>query len=336
MSGLHIVKKRMKRYDRYYVYAWRGGPCIHKQDETYPVITPAILAKQVKAYEATRRHASDRVFEVVITAYRDSPEFCSLADSTKRDYRLWLGRISDKFGSIPIEAFEDRRMRGEIMAWRDTWRETPRTADKASVMMATIIGWAVERGILKSNVASKIRQLHKVSKADKIWEPEHWEAFLGAEPPEHLIDALTFASLTGLRLRDLVAVTWDQVFPTAIKINQTKKRKTRAVIPILPELRDWLKDRERTGTVLKNSRGIHWSASGLGCVFQRNKPEGFDRTIHDLRGTFATRLITAGLTDEQAGMVLGWSAKRIADIRARYVDEERVILSLADKLTGTK
>lgn len=335
MSGLHVVRKRMQRYDRYYVYAWRGGPCIHKQDDIYPVITPAILAKQLKAYEATRKKTDGRPFELIITAYRDSPEFTGLADSTKRDYKLWLNRISDQFGNVPLEAFEDRRMRGEIMTWRDTWRDNPRTADKASVMMATIIGWAVERGIIKSNVASKIRQLHKVNKADKIWEPEHWEAFHAAEPPEHLVDALTFASLTGLRLSDLVKVTWDQVFPTAIKINQTQKRKSRAVIPILPELRTWMKDRDRSGTILKNSRGFGWSASGLGCVFQRNKPEGFDRTIHDLRGTFATRLIMAGLTDEQAAMVLGWSAKRIADIRARYVDEERVILSLADKLTGT-
>lgn len=44
----------------------------------------------------------------------------------------------------------------------------------------------------------------------------------------------------------------------------------------------------RTGTILRNSRGEPRTESGLGSVFQKTKPEGFDRTIHDPRWSFAT------------------------------------------------
>lgn len=332
MTGLHIVKKPLNSGDRYYVYAWRGGPRIHVENGRYPVATREILALQQQEIDKLKFSDDGPLFEELISEYRVSPDFTRLALSTQRDYRLWLNRISERFGETPIDVFEDRRMRGDILKWRDNWSDQPRTADKASVMLSTILGWGVERGKLRINIAAKIKQLHNVNKSDRIWEDEHWEAFAAAEPPEHLHNALIFASLTGLRLGDLVTVTWDQVYPTAIKVEKTRKRGGRAIIPILPELRAWMADKERVGTILKNSRGIPWSSSGLGCVFQRKKPPGFERTFHDLRGTFATRLIMAGLTDDQVSMVLAWTSKRVSTLRARYVNEERVILDLASKL----
>lgn len=87
-------------------------------------------------------------------------------------------------------------------------------------------------------------------------------------------------------------------------------------------------------TVLVNSRGTGWTESGLGSVFQKHKPTGFDRRIHDLRGTFATWLATKGLTNEEIARILGWTAKRVDEIRARYVNEERVVISLLERLSA--
>jgi len=332
---LHIVEKKRKAGSRWYVYAWRGGPLIHKQDIERPVVDTRLL--DLAAHERQRLAGSaERTLDAVIDDYRASPEFDRLADPTKRDYRRWLDRMSARFGPCPVGAFEDRRMRGDIIAWRNEWADRPRTADKASVMMATVLGWALERGELSINVAAKIPHLHRVNKADQVWERHHMRAMTAA--PAHLRNALLLAGLTGLRLGDLVRLDWLQVGPKAIIVERTRKRGGRAVIPLLPETRlliDRLAaDSKREGPVLRNSRGQGWTESGLGSVFQKAKPTGFDRTIHDLRGTFATRLILAGLTDQEAAMVLGWTAKRIAGIRARYVDEERVIVSLADRLSA--
>ena len=155
------------------------------------------------------------------------------------------------------------------------------------------------------------------------------------EFPTHIMDALVFASLTGLRLGDLVRLDWAQVGEQAIIVEKTRKRGGRAVIPMYTELRQWLDARTvKTGPVLLNSRKKAWTESGLETVWQRRKPKGFDRTIHDLRGTFVTFLALKGLTDEEIARVVGWTAKRVAQIRARYVDEARTIITLAGRLSA--
>lgn len=332
MTGLHVVSKSTKTGRTWYVYAWRGGPCIHKAEGARPVLDMALIAK-ANAAKHDRAGSHYDTLEEIITAYRASPEYEGLKASTKRDYRLWLDRISERWGTTPLEAFEDRRMRGDLITWRNEWASQPRTADKASVMLGTLLGYGMEMGLLSINVAAGIKHLHSVDKSDEIWERRHMRAF--ARAPKHLRNALILAGLTGLRLGDLVRLDWANVGPKAIIVDKTRKRGGRAVIPILAETRALFRRLgERKGTVLKNSRGGSWTESGLGSVFQKAKPEGFERTIHDLRGTFATRLIMAGFTDEQAAMVMGWTAKRVAAIRARYVSEERVIISLVEKLSA--
>lgn len=340
VTKLHIVSKRRPgKPDLHYIYAWRGGPRIYACEGAKPTVTNEILGAQAKArHETAGRSVPD--IDGLITDYQAAPDFTELKKSTKKDYRLWLNRISEKFGRVPVEVFEDRRMRGDVIAWRNTWAERPRTADKAAVMMATLLNWAVENGRIGVNVAAGIKQLHSVNKSDEIWEDRHWTAFEAlndkGEPicPAHLMDALKLASLTGLRLGDLVRLDWDHVGEKAIVI-VTNKRGGRAVIPIVPELRKHLDAREhRKGTILRNSRGAPWTESGLGSVFQKKQPEGFDRTMHDLRGTYATWLAVKGLTDEQIARIIGWTAKRVSEIRARYVDEARVVVSLVERLSA--
>lgn len=341
MSGLHIVPaKTASGLPKWYVYAWRGGPRIHTATGPRPVIGPELLALAMAEREKRSGTPAD-TFDAVINDYRKSPEFERLAASTQRDYRRWLDRLSVRFGKAPIAAFEDQRMRRTVIEWRDTWASQPRTADKASTMLATVLGWARDRGIVAVNVAAGIKQLHQVNRADLIWEAHHWHAFTTALDDKgrakckpHLLDALQLASLTGLRLGDLVKLSWEHVGEKAIVII-TAKRKGRAVIPIFPELRAHLEARKhRTGPILQTTRGTSWTESGLGTIFQRAKPDGFARTIHDLRGTFVTWLAIKGLTDEQIARIVGWTAHRVAEIRARYVDEERVVISLIDRLSA--
>ncbi len=254
----------------------------------------------------------------------------------EREYIPGLDQALSEIGTAPLEAFTDKQMRGDILAWRDEWANQPRTADTAAGMMATLLGWIVNRGRLPFNPAAGIETLHRVNKSEKIWERQHMRAM--TKLPQHVRRALMMAGLTGLRLSDLVALEWSQVGRSAIIVT-TQKRKGRAVIPILPETRRLLhkiggKELPKTGPVLTNSRGDAWTTSGLGGSVRKLQPDWFDRTIHDLRGTFATRLILAGLTDDETAMVMGWETKRIAAIRARYVNQERVVIHLAERLSA--
>lgn len=324
--------------DRYYVYAWRGGPCIHTQDDKYPVITQDILAKQ-QDVKANRYGESEDSFESIITSYRNSPEFADLGELTRRDYNRWLDRASARWGNVPLFLFENREIRGDIVEWRNSYAATPRTADFSTLIMNILLGHGMELGRLNVNVAAKIKKLHKVNKAKDIWEARHWEQWNQPGIPAHLNEAVFLALWTGMRMADLVRVTWEEVGTDAIIIMPRKgvKRNSRAVIPILPELREWLNrtpTNKRTGTILLNSRQESWTTSGLSSVFQKKRPEGFDRTFHDLRGTFCTKLILKGLNDEECRSIMGWSTKHIYEIRQRYVDEGRVVLNLAKRLAA--
>lgn len=109
------------------------------------------------------------------------------------------------------------------------------------------------------------------------------------------------------------------------------------MIPLLPETRallSRLRPDNATGPILRNGRGRPWTADGLSMSFGKvAAAAGIDKHLHDLRGTFATRLILAGVTDADVARVMGWRAQDVASICARYVDEMRVVIEIAERIS---
>lgn len=322
-TGLHLVRKRLASGDRWYVYAYRGGPLIHKQDGRKPAITPALLDL---AYAARMQGRPRDNLDTIIDAYRASNDFAGLRPNTQREYRLRLDQISHRMGRVPIRRIHE--LRPEIIAWRDEMAGTPRAADRVVGMLSTLFSWALDRALISDNPAKDVRHLHKVNRADLIWEERHWQAV--ADVPGHVLRVFVLGSLTGLRLGDLLALQWDYVSPAFIAV-ETQKTGGMATIPMHDDLRRFLVG-PGAGPILRNSRCEQWTPDGFHSSWQRVKPEGFDRKPHDLRGTFATRLMISGFTDGQIAIVLGWSAERVAGIRARYVDRARVARQMAESL----
>lgn len=333
--GLHIIKRVIPSGTRWYVYAWRGGPLIESVTGARPVVTSEWL-DIAAGMRKEQRKAPRNCLTFMIQSYKVSPEYSNLAASTRRDYQRLLDRVNTEFGNAPIEAFEDRRMRSEIMAWRDKWAEKPCTADKHMVMISTLLEWGMQRGMLSLNVAAGIPNLHSADRSEIIWTDAEWTA-ITPHASAQLLTALRLCSLTGLRRGDLVGLVWENIKPSVIDV-MTDKRKRRAVIPIFNELRDLLATLgEREGSVLKNSRGQQWTASGLGGVYQKAKnAAGIDVHIHDLRGTYVTYLCVKGLMNEDIARIVGWSSQTVEQVRFRYVDEMRVMSSLAERLNATR
>lgn len=326
-TGLHIVRKRVKSGDRWYVYAWRGGPCVHIQDGTRPAVTPALLDL---AY-GERRHQGPRdALDAIIDEYRASPQFAQLAPATQEDYRSWLNRISHRFGKVPARLIASDAMRFQILEWRDEMADTPRAADRGVGMLSTLLSWAWDRGKVAGNPAKGIKSLHKTNRADQIWEDRHWQAV--ASIPAHIHRVLTLASLTGLRQGDLLALTWEQVGTHDIETH-AQKTGGRVVIPLHKDLKAALgRKGKQTGTILRSTKGEPWTVSGFKSSWQKAKPAGFDRRFHDLRGTFVTMLASKGFSDQELAYITGWGSDRIAAIRARYVDRARVAKGMARRL----
>lgn len=272
----------------------------------------------------------------LVAAYRASPQFQSKAPKTQEDYRQRLDQIEARFGLVPTRLIP--KLRGEVIQWRDSMAHTPRAADRCVGMLATVLAWAEDREMIERNPLTKIGKLHRINRADLIWEPHHWEAVNALDKkgnpvvPGYVRRVLVLGSLTGLRIGDLLRLAWEDLQPGYIAL-KTRKTGGEAIIPLHPELAAFLTGPGR-GAILTDTRGKPWSLEGWKTAWGRAKPEGFDRHVHDLRGTFATRLMAAGFSDTEIALVMGWRAERIAAIRMRYVDRGRVARALAARFSA--
>ena len=69
-----------------------------------------------------------------------------MAPRTQKDYRRQIVLIEDKFGSLPIKALNNRRIRGDFLTWRDEIAKvSPKQADYMWSVMRRIVSWAWAR-----------------------------------------------------------------------------------------------------------------------------------------------------------------------------------------------
>lgn len=361
LKGLNSVSKRLADGSRVtYWYAWKGGPRLPGKPGD-----PAFVAAFAKAVQ-DRRTPSAETLSTLVSRYRASPEFTGLADATRREWVRWLDRIMADdvadplaIGGLPWAALDDRRVRADLLAWRDQWADRPRTADYGVQVLSRVLGWAVSRGLLALNAAAGIEQLYAADRADQIWTPAEVERFAAAAKSPEVAAIVRLACVTGLRREDLAGLMWTHVGEFAIVKPTGKSRGRRtAVIPLLDDARQLLVEiREqqarrhaalcasaerkkrpappRPATVLSNTRGRPWSVNGLEHQVIDAKQAAdppIDKHLHDARGTFATRLRRGGLTSPEIADILGWDEKRVERLLATYVDQDRIVMDIAERL----
>jgi integrase len=56
------------------------------------------------------------------------------------------------------------------------------------------------------------------------------------------------------------------------------------------------------------------------------------KTLHDLRGTFARRLMRKGFEDREIDEILAWEPGKSSRIRRRYISRKAVVLSAIERM----
>jgi integrase len=336
LKGIHTVTTK----GRTYVYAWRGGPRL-----TGEVGTPAFMASYYAAVEEHRAPDTSR-FRGIITAYKASDEYRRLSDSTKKQWGRWLDRIGEYFGSLSIRQFDrPEKIRPAIRKWRNQWADKPRTADFGMQVLSRVLSYAVDPlGKIAGNPCEGIKHLYNGDRSEIIWTEADISEFKTARSkgkpacPSELGHAIDVAAHTGLRLGDLVRLSWTHIGDDAIELRTGKSRQRReAIIPIYDGLRAVL-DRipKRSTTVLTSSLRRPWTASGLSTAMQRAKAaakwENRDLHFHDLRGTAATRFYIAGISIRVIAEVMGWEEEHVEKIIRRYVGRQAATRALIEQL----
>jgi hypothetical protein len=243
---------------RTYWYAWRGGPRLRGDPGS-----PDFIASYNAAVEERRAPDTGR-FRSLVVSYKASGDFKALAATTKRKWSPWLDRIAEYFGPLRIAQFDrPDKIRPVIRKWRSQWTDKPRTADYGLQVLSRVLSHAVELGKIARNPCEGIKQLYSEDRREIIWTAADIATLKASCLPE-IAHAVDLAACTGLRLGDLLALSWSHVGKDAIVMATGKSRGRReAIIPLYRELKDVLAGiPKRSTTVLTNSLTVPGPRTG--------------------------------------------------------------------------
>jgi integrase len=311
LKGLNSRKKKLAdgRVVTYW-WAWKGGPRLQGEPGK-----PEFIASYNAAVAIKIRPAPGTMLSV-LRAYEASQEFRGLVDRTRDDYAGKLRLIEAKYGSFPLAALTNPGARGHFKGWRDELAVSSlRQADYAWSVLARVLSWALDRGLVPANPCEKGGRLYHGSRAEKVWSAEQEAAFLELGP-KHLHLPLLLALWTGQRQVDLLRLPWSAYDGARIRLRQSKTG-ARVVIPVGRPLKDAL---DRTAKcsplILTNSDGHPWTADGFRSSWRKAcvKAGVADVTFHDLRGTAVTRLALCGCTEAEISRFTGHSLNDVRSI----------------------
>src|SRR4029453_7438303 len=138
----------------------------------------------------------------------------------RRDYVDKIKLIEAKFGDFPLSALSARGARAVFMEWRDKLAATSRRqADYALQVLARILSWGHNRGLVSANPCARGGRLYRGSRVDKIWTADDEAAFLKSAPA-HFHLPLLLALWTGQRQGDLLRLPWSAYDGTQIRLRQ--------------------------------------------------------------------------------------------------------------------
>lgn len=323
---------KVKAKGRTYWYAWRGGPRLVGQPGS-----PEFIASYNAAIEDRRTPDASR-FRFVVTSYKSSADYKKLAQSTRDQWGKWLDRIADYFGDLRIAQFDrPEKIRPIIRRWRNQWADRPRTADYAMQVLSRVVAYAVEMGSVAGNPCEGIKHLYENDRAEIIWTEQDITRIKTTCSVE-IASAIDLAGHTGLRLGDLVRLSWSHVGDDAIIIKTGKSKQRReAIIPLYSALREVLaRIPKRATTILTNSRRRPWTPDGFGSSFNKAKIDAamseMDLHFNDLRGTAATKFYIAGFSMREIAETLAWEEDSVEKIIRRYVGRSAAIKARIRKL----
>ena len=284
--------------------------------------SPEFVASYYEAHAELRTPDPGR-FRSLVVAYKASDDYARLAPATKQNWGPWLDRIAEHFGELRIAQFDRQQIRPIIRQWRNSRARTPRAADVGLQVLSRVLSHAVDPlGRLASNPCLGMKSLYRSDRADLIWTDADIATLKRHCSPE-IAHAVDLAAHTGLRLGDLVRLSWSHVGDDVITITTGKSNhRQSATIPLYDALRDVLaRIPKRATTVLTNTLGRPWKAHALGSAFTILKNAAGLKALHfhDLRGTAATRFYVAGLPERVIGEIMGWEYEHMEKVIRKYV-----------------
>jgi integrase len=330
LKGMNCTRKKLASGEVVtYYYAWKGGPALRGKPGT-----PEFMQSYNEAI-AQKIKAPAGMLLSVLQEYQNSEDFRGLAESTRRSYVALIKRIEQEFGDLPLVALSDRRSRHVFLRWRDqiACSGGRRQADYAWTVLARVLSWGFNRGLIAANPCERGGRLYRASRNEKIWTDDDERTFL-EHAPVHLHLALFLGLWTGQRQGDLLRLPWSAYDGTHIRLRQSKTG-ARVCILVGAPLKLALDEAATTkhGPIILTSTDQQpWTSDGFRTSWRKacRKAGIVGITFNDLRGTAVTRLALAGCTEAEIATITGHSLRDVRSILdAHYLHRDPALAESA-------
>jgi integrase len=284
-------------------------------------LDPLNLITSFADAERAMRTRSSGTLTDLIRLFDTSETFKGLSDATREAYVWKLRAIGAKWGSLPIEATQDKAFRADALTWQEeVAKKSPRSADNLLAALARVLSYAKERSKIDLNVLDTFKRLYKSDRSEMVWPDGVVGRFLElADSP--MRTAMYLARNTGQRQKDIRELPWSAYDGTNIRLRQSKTKKP-IDMPCPLELRGYLDGLPRTSPlILTTVTGRGFKKRHFNDCWRdiADKAGAGDLNFHDLRGTAATQLAAAGATIPMIATLMGWTEDSAAKIIRKYV-----------------
>ena len=264
------------------------------------------------------------------------------ARSVAEDRRMIDGLIRPRIGSLRLQAVGKR----DIESLHASLKATPYQANRVLALLSKMFSLAVEWGWRSENPARGVPRFHE-DRRERWMSAEDLHRFtqaLDAYPDQNAADALRLLMLTGARASEVTQSEWPQ-FDLERGVwtkpsHHTKQKRieyTPLSEPALAMLRR-MRPKEATGLLFPDTDGKprvtlrwHWvqvcKAAGLvetrvhkgkrGTITQYRPTV----RIHDLRHSYASHLVSSGVSLHVVGKLLGHTQPQTTARYAHVADE---------------
>lgn len=327
LKGINTVKGKLADGSEvtYYYHRASGTRLIGKPGS-------AAFVASLGAAESALINRTDGTLAGLIRGFEKTAKWRKLADSTKIEYRRIFKFWDAKFGKVPLAALAAKSFRKKVLEWHDEFsEEKPREADNRVTILARVLSWAASDSDLSVNVLDTFDRAYTSDRSDKIWLPEHVNAFMSVASPEMQL-AMVLALHTGQRQADIRKMAWTQYDGTRIALHQGKATKDGIkgrliTVPCTIALKATLDAAPKRGALMmltktdkafqKRYFAENWEIARTAAA--KTQPDILDLHFHDIRGTTVTMLFEAGCTVAEVASITGHTLRRAQEILDRYL-----------------
>lgn len=331
LKGINTVKKKLKDGTlRVHYYHRASGTPLEGKPGTAKFIASLVAA------EAKNKTRAKGTLSEILRLFEKTAKWRRLRASTQTEYRRIFKFWDEKFGSVPLTALASKVFRKRVLEWHDEFSaEKPREADNRVTVLARVLSWAAKDGELSENVLESFDRAYAGDRSEKIWLPEHVDAFMAVADDEMRL-ALSLALHTGQRQADILKMAWSQYDGTHVSVRQEKTGRF-VRVACTSALRATLDAAERRGLLIlltKTSLAFkkRYFSEKWEATYNSAKLPGYadseaeivaDKSIrlhfHDLRGTAVTMLFQAGCSVAEVASISGHTLRRAQEILDKYL-----------------